>query len=271
MLKRVLFPLFLLTASCAEGTQLQPWLGNFYEFEVRSSFLYQGYSRLSVGNHTKKHSSNDLFLNLSICNSKPDPEVGLELELTQALTRRQKGEIDQIKLTGRYMWMDDIAGDSISVTPGFSYVQAFTNSLNDVSSFHHGLYNTELFVSIGKEKADETVWGSHWWAVFALGVAEKGSAWLLCNLDYEMRFLKRHAFGAFLHTLIGFGGQGLHPHHFRGYGPVAHRSIELGLRYIYFIEYYGEASLEYSYRAYSRNFPLAAHRVMAQILFTFGL
>lgn len=268
----VAFVLFFLFPICwVNATEYQPWLGNFYEFERRFSLAYQGYDRLASDSHLKRYSSNDCFLNVSLCNSRPDPAMGLEFEVTQARTRRQRGDIDQIKMTGRYVWQDDIAGDPLSLTTGLSYIQAFQSSLKDVSSFHHGLYNAEGFISIGKESSDEALWDSRWWSILALGIAEQGSPWLRFHLNYEKRWWEKNEMKIFFHSLWGFGHNKLRLSHFHGYGPIRHQSIDIGLRYTYLLEFYGSASLEYSYRIYAYNFPAYAHHVLAQLLYTFGL
>jgi len=268
---RLFFLLFQLYMCRATATEYQPWLGNLYEFELRSSLIYQGYHRLSSGSHLKAYSSNDVFLNVSLCNSRPDPAIGLEIEAREARTRKQGGDIDQLKITGRYVWQDDVAGDPLSLTTGLSYIQAFHNSLKDVSSFHHGFYNTELFVSIGKEKPDETLWSTRWWSLFAVGIAERGSPWIRFHLNYEKRWWENHEMKVFLHSLWGLGERHLRLLHFDGYGAIQHQSIDVGLRYSYLLEFYGSASLEYSYRIYARNFPVYTHHVLARLLYTFGL
>lgn len=267
-----LFTILSLFCFCqGSATEYTPWLGNFYEFELRSSFYYQGYAWLASGSHHTKYSSNDVFLNLSLSNARPNPAVGAEFEVTEARTRRQRGEIDQLKLTGRYLWQDDVRGDLYSLITGLSYIQAFKNSLRDVSSFHHGLYNAEFFVSLGKEMAEECLWGSRWWGMFAIGIAEQGSPWLRFRLNYDKRWCEKHELGLFLHSLWGLGGKRLHLSYFEGYGPIKHQSIDLGLRYTYVLEYDGHASLEYAYRVYANNFPAYAHHVLAQFLYPFGL
>lgn len=252
-------------------TEYQPWLGNIYEFEERATLRYQRYSKLASGRHFKKYSSNDVFLNFSLLNTLPDPLVSGEIEFSQAKTRKQRGQLDFIKATGRYLLQDDVAGDPISAVLGLSYIQAFSNSLKDVSSFHHGLYNSELFVSIGKEHSQDANWDSRWWLMGALGIAEKGSPWCRLHLNYEKRLREKHELKAFLNTLWGFGQRRLRFDHFEGYGPVKHQSIDLGLKYAYLIQYFGHVSLEYTYRVYARNFPCHTHQVLAQVLYTFGL
>lgn len=262
--------LMILFFACAESTERQPWLGNLYEFEFRPSLLYQSYSHLSSGSSSIKYSSDDLFLNLSLSNSVE--RFGLEGELVGAKTRRQRYCVDQIKLTGRAVLQDDIAGDPISVIAGLSLSEAFRPALHDVSSFHHGYSEAELFLSVGKEKTFESDWVSRWWALFALGTAaDRGSPWVRFNLACERAFCERQEIRLFLNTLWGTGHKQLRFCHFKGYGSVQHQSIDLGFRYTYLLDFFGTASLEYSYRIHSRNFPENTHQLLAQVLYTFGL
>ena len=271
MILRLLFACFaLFHIMQGEATQTKPWLGNPYEFEFRPSLHYQHYSRLSSGSHAKKYSSDDAFLNLSLSNALPS--LGLEMEALGARTRRQKGNLDQLKITGRYVWLDDVAGDPISFVSGLSFTRAFQHSLKDVSSFHHGISEAEVFLSIGRETTFETTWSSRWWGMFAIGAAaHRGSPWFRGDLAYEKLFCDKHALRFLLNTLWGTGGQRLHLHHFHGYGPVQHQCIDLGVRYTYLMEFFGSASLEYTYRIHARNFPEFTHRIMAQVMYTFGL
>ena len=262
---------FLLSFSQGFATEYQPWLGNWYEFECRSSLLYQEYPKLSTGDGTIKRDEQDLFLNVSLANARPDPDMGFELEFRQAGTWKQKGDLDQIKFTSRLVLRDDVAGDPLSVTIGLSYTQAFKHSLQDVSSFHHGYYEGEGFISIGQEKADETIWESRWWSLFSLGVAERGSPWCRVWLNYEKRFLEKHEVQVSCRSLWGFGNRSLCEKKFNGYGSVHHQSIDLGLRYTYLLEFYGSLSIEYAYRVYGKNFPVQTNCVFVQYLATFGL
>ncbi len=89
-----LFFFFLLKEFNGNATENQPWLGNFLEFESRTSLLYRNYTAISSGPHIERHTANDLFLNLSLSNTVFD--FSLELEVMGARTRRQKGDIDQL-------------------------------------------------------------------------------------------------------------------------------------------------------------------------------
>lgn len=270
LLKRLVSSLFtVFICSQASATEYQPWLSNLFEFEWRNSLLYQGYRSIASGSEIQREHADDLFMDASIANTIPD--IGLEIELRAASTRKQRGDIDQVKVTGRYIWLNDVEGDPLSVASGVSLIQAFRHSVKDISSFHHGKGECELFLSVGKETARKDYWDSRWWAVGAIGIADQGSPWLRLNMVYEKRWFVLHELRGFVNTLWGLGGHRLHRFRFDGYGPVQHQSVDLGLRYTYELEFFGSASLEYTYRVYGRNFPVHASCVLARLFYTFGL
>jgi hypothetical protein len=251
------------------STEFQPWVGNYFEFEWRNTLLYQTYPVINSNSQRVKYSSSDFFFTTSLSNALK-PEFSIELEAALAYTRHQKGNIDNFRLTGRYMWLDDLLGDRISLTTGVKLTQSFLNSLHDISSFHHGRAEAEFFISLGQEESLETKWGSRWWVVGGIGVANRGSAWLHAQSTYEFRLLPKHEVRLFGEGLLGLGHKQLPIHHFHGYGPIQHRSLDLGIRYTYLIDFFGSASFEYSNRVYARNFPAQAHRFLLNLLYTFG-
>jgi len=259
------------------ATQFEPWLGNFGELEWRNSIHFQTYHHLLRGSHPRPYASDDLFLESSL--SGTIYNFMLELEAVGANTRRQSG-IDQLKVTGKYVWDNDIAGDSLSLMTGLSFIQSFVPSLQDPSSFHHGRSETEIFVSIGKEFAydyyDDLFYDANWssriWGMLAIGTAaDRGSAWHRLMVAYERRFKENHEIKVFVNGLYGLGHQKFNLDHFHGYGSIRHGSIDLGFRYSYLIDFFGTASVEYSNRVYSRNFPAHVSQITLQVLYPFGL
>lgn len=248
-----------------DAVDYKPWVGEMLEFEWRNEFFYQTYPSVSIGSHHKKHSSDDLFLTTSLSSSFM--EFGVELEATQASTHRQRGGIDHLRGTVRYVWLDDVAGDPISLTSGVSFIQSFVPSLQDISSFHHGRSETELFVSLGKETPCGEVWLRRWWGVIGAGLAERGSPWLRFNLGYDFRSDNHQEWRLFCHTLWGLGERKLNVHHFSGYGSIQHQSVDLGLRYTFLIDFFGSISFQYSHRIYARNFPAQTSLFMLEWLY----
>lgn len=252
------------------ATEYQPWIGPYMEFEWRNSILSQRYQKVASDSHFTHYSSQDLFLHTSLVDS-----VGyffaLEFEGVGALTRKQNCHVDHIRLNGRYVWLDDVAGDPMSLTFGFSLIQAFKPSNKDISSFHHGLSEAEIFVSAGKEYAIGDEWASRWWTVLGIGsAAQRGSPWIRANGVYEFHILPRDTIRIFINTLWGLGSRRLCTHDFDGYGSVQHQSVDIGLRYTKIIDYCGHLSIEYGYRPYARNYPAQAYFVLLNYLCTFS-
>ncbi|MBA3722161.1 MAG: hypothetical protein H0W88_07160 [Parachlamydiaceae bacterium] len=253
----------------ANGVESKPWVSNYLEFEWRNSLLYQTYQSVESSSKLVDHSSDDLFFTTNLSNAV-DPDFSVEVELTAAKTRKQKGNVDNFRLAGRYVWLDDVAGDPITLTTGLCLTQAFLNSLNDISSFHHGRSEAEFFISVGKETALCDMWQRRWWVVCGCGLAERGSAWIRGDVNYEYRLLKNHELRLFLNSLWGFGHKQLHFHHFHGYGSINHQSVDLGFGYTYVIDFVGSINAAYSYRVFEHNFPAQAQCVLLNFLYPFG-
>jgi hypothetical protein len=261
--KRFVGACFLFLSTQLTATEYLPWVGPTLEFEWRDHLRYQHY-------RFKKRTSDDLFLNISLSNAYQD--LGVELEITAANTNRQPGHLDQLKITGRKVLLDDILEDPVSLTAGCSLIQAFRSSLCDRSSFHHGYNEAELFVSTGKELTFSENWESRLWGIAGLGVAiDRGSPWIHLEGAYEQRWHEKHECRIGLYSLYGLGHQKLRLHHFHGYGPVKHRSVDIQLRYTYLIDFFGNASIEFSQRLYAHHFPAYARSVTLQLMYSFGL
>lgn len=265
--------LFYLVVVCQcfqiSATEYQPWLGNLYEFESQTTLNYQGYRRVSIGTQSKNYKAENTFIQASFVANFLDG--ALELEAIEANTKRQRGDLDHLKLTFRSVLQNDIAGDERSVTVGVSYIQAFNRSLKDFSSFHHGQEEGEFFLSIGREKAFEALWSSRWWSLLGMGIANQGSPWLRFNLAYEVRLREKHEVKFLMNSLWGMGQHKLNLFHFKGYGSIQHQSVDVGVAYTYLLDYFGSLRLGYMYRLHARNFPLNTHQIIAQLHYQFGL
>lgn len=253
-----------------EAIEYKPWAGNFLEFEFRSTALYQHYQSIASQSRLHAHSADDLFLTFSLGNVYN--QFAIELEGTFAETHRQRGCVDNLRLHGRYIWMDDIAGDDFSFTTGAILSQAFLPALHDISSFHHARGEAEIYATVGKEQSCGTIWLSRWWVLGGIGTGlEQGAPWLKANIEYESRLSADGEWGVFVKSLWGLGNRRLCPHHFHGYGSVQHQSVDIGLRYRYLLKYMGSLTAEYTYRPYARNFPAYSHCFLVTWLYTFGL
>lgn len=268
------FPFFLF------ATELKPWLDTCFQIQAKGSALLQNYQQIYTPRKTIRHHAFDQFYTLSAEVAIPDcflsdnmnNAMSAEIELTVANTRRQHPNLDNIRLTGRYQFLNDIIGDPVSLTAGLTITQAFKNALFDVSSFHHGLIEAEATLSVGKEIPCEQFWATRCWGFLGCGIGDWGTFWLRGYAACEKNWCDVQQLRIFIESMYGFGQQNIHkPTHFRGYGKIKHRSVDLGFRYSYFFDYGSSLRIEYAFRPYAYNFPTFANLLEISFIYPFGL
>lgn len=263
--------LLLFVPFISETTDLKPWFGNRYEAEIRATLLYQNYSSISIPHHCSytRH-EHDTFTTLSA--AYPFKRYCGEFEATTAHTRHQKSDWDNFRITGRYLWMDELDGDLLNLVTGITITEPYSRALRDVSSFHHGHIEGEANLSYGQiyrtpSHPDDLI---RWWNVFGIGIAEKGSPWLRGDAVCEYCVAEVHHIRGFINTLCGLGRSNLHTHHFKGYGPIKHKSVDVGVRYGFTIGNLGILSIQYARRVYAYNFPKNANLFSFEFYLPFG-
>ncbi len=90
-------------------------------------------------------------------------------------------------------------------------------------------------------------------------------------MGYDLRTTENQEWRLFCHTLWGLGSRNIHIDHFKGYGSIQHRSVNLGFRYTYLLDYFGSLSFEYTSRVYAHNFPAFANIFLVELRYDFGL
>lgn len=265
------FIYFIFISSICQGTDFKPWFGNEYEVELRALGVYQNYDDLAVSHkRDSKHVENDAFMTFSA--AYPFRKFCCEFETTLADTRHQHGRLDNFRLTGRYQLLDEQEGDFLSVVVGLTVTQPLSRALHDISSFHHGHIEEENTLSFGKKYGDIGLkdYRYRWWNVFGIGLSDIGSPWMREYAAFEYRYEELHQFRAFINTLWGTGSEKLLRYCFIGYGHIAHRSVDIGLRYEYDSNGWGALSVQYARRVYASNFPENANLISLEYYFPFG-
>jgi hypothetical protein len=250
---------------------LSPWYPPEFEIQGRATYLYQHFTRVASSHHSFKYVSNDQFGFLDAGVAYYD--WFLEAQLTVADTRHRSFGVDNFSLMGRYKLADDVsAEDPFSIVVSAIITTATTQALRDIGSFHHGKFEGLCTLSIGKEFPCGAEWLWHLWAVGGIGIADVGSPWYTTALNIERNFLNGSRWGGFIDGLFGTGGDDLKSrHHFRGYGPLQHRSIDLGIFYTRLFDSGSKLTLNYSRRVYARNFPEQTDRILISFLYPFSL
>jgi hypothetical protein len=253
------------------ATELKPWFGNPFELEGRATYVFQNFQEMQTGEGLVSYVSNDNFLTLSLSTSIWG-NWDAEFELTGAQTRAHCFNYDCARLTGRYLWMDDVIGDPFSITSGITLTLPQRISIIDPGSFHHGYFEAEFHTALGRESVCGPRWKSRWWLIGGVGIATQGSPWLRADGVIEVQHFIGHALELGAYTLWGLGGDNIVDlDAFRGYGPIAHRSVDVGFAYLYRFDCWGTLKLGYRRRVYAHNFPDNANYLIVEYLYPFGL
>lgn len=253
-----------------QGTEYLPWYPRYLEFQPKLTNLYQGYHTIDTVHGFKKRPSNDYFLFLSLLNTYK--AYSLELETSLATTRKRNFSFNDVRLTGRYQWLDDVIGDPISLNTGVTLTQSFKQARHDLSCFYRGGFELELFGAVGKEISSNAFLCSRLWGVLGLGIADIGAPWLFFKTSYDHNFWDIHDARIFLNSLWGFGPNGLHlEHHFKGWQSIRYQTIDLGAEYNYTVPCGLKVGISYAHRVYALNAPRAVNFVTLSLLYPFGI
>lgn len=259
----------LFACSSLAGADLKPWFPRYLEIQSSAAYWHQQYNAVSEGGGSKKWKSNDDFFHLAL-EASYESLCG-ELEGTLASTKRRHFGADNVSATLRYQLLDDIIGDPVSLVAGATVSQVFSQALKDVSVFHHGRIEGELHLSVGRESTSWEVWTSRWWGVGAVGVGDHGSPWLRGEFAWEKNWCNTQFLRFYAMVLGGLGENSLNVYDFDGYGPIAHRSIDVGAMYRYTFPYGTTLSVAYARRLYAKNCPEKTNCYYFAYDYPFGL
>lgn len=252
------------------STDFKPWYGRSLEFQPKADIVYQMYHHVAGNRKIFSRYANDFFLNLSLANAFD--VWAAEIETIYSDTRHHSFDFDCVKLTGRHLFLDDVIGDPVSLSVGLSMIVPVTVARNDISSFHHGDIEGLAHVALGKEFICSKFWLNRYYAAFGIGLANRGFAWLQAEINQEMHFFEGSIFRFFLKGLYGCGDRSLHKHrHFKGYGRIAHRSIDIGAEYTLEFDNYSTLSFEYAFRPFAFNFPYRVNLFKIEYCYPFGI
>lgn len=253
------------------ATELQPWSGTQYDLDVRAASLLQQFQRLDAARGTVKRPEVDGFYYLS-AHFVAKENVTAEVELSALDSRHRLFGLDALRLTGRYFWLNDVVGDSISLVTGLTVSKIFEAARANIATFDHGGIACEGHAAIGKELSCEQFWTSRAWGVFAVGIADAGWPWLRASLVWERNWWELHQLKIFAEGIRGFGNRRLHLHpSFQGYGAIHFQAIDVGMRYSFRMENNTLLSISYAYRVFGSNCPLNANFLKLEVCYPWSL
>ena len=262
--------LFLLLPLALASLEVQPWFGDCLEFHFLGSYAYSFFNKVQKGKPQLKSTfqSNVAYLGLDF---SPTPEWGIDADIQFADTTQQNFNFRAIALQARYLWLDDIIGDRISLATGAS--ARFTNSvsLHDISCPSHANLDAEFNISLGKEFDVSDSWAWRAWAFGCVGHANKGSPWVRGIVSLETNYDDQHKFAIFGE---GSNGYGLYTtvlvDHFNGYAKIRQKSIDVGFRYGYRLGVWGTLRCSYVRRVLAKSCPEQVNSFVFSYLLPFS-
>ncbi len=263
--------LFLLLPLLGSSLEVQPWFGDCLEFHFLGSYNYSFFNKVQKGTPqlTRTFQSNVGYLGLDF---SPTPEWSIDGDIQVADTTKEDFNFRAIALQARYLWLDDIIGDRVSLATGAS--ARFTNSasLRDVSCPYHANFDFEVNFSLGKEFDVSDSWAWRAWGFGCVGHANKGSPWVRGIVALETNYEDQHKL-AFLAE--GSNGYGRHStvliDHFNGYAKIRQKSIDLGIRYGYRVGVWGTLRFSYLRRVLAKSCPEQVNSFIFSYLLPFSL
>jgi hypothetical protein len=267
-MKKWLFAFFPLFGFALES---QPWFGDCLEFHFLADYAYSYFSKVQNGTPqlTNTFQSNILSLGLDF---SPTPEWSVDADMQVAATTKENFNFRSIALQARYLWLDDIIGDRVSLATGANIRFTNTASLRDVSCPFHTNCDFEMNFSLGKEFDVSDAFAWRMWAYGAMGQGIWGSIWVRAIAALETNYSDRHKFG-FLFS--GINGYGRHTtvfiDDFHGYGKIRQKSIDLSVRYGYRMGIWGTLRFEYARRVLAKSCPQDVNTFIFSYLLPFSL
>lgn len=270
MKKQYLF-ICLLVGSQAYALKESPWLGDVYEFELFTDFTYSQYSKINHAVVQPAYAYNNYVTEVDLSFTASE-SIDLQWEINLARTPHQTYGFRSSALQGRYLFLDDIAGDPISLAVGLNTRAVTGRSVRDVSSPYASYWNGELTISAGKEFSKDEEWKTRGFLFASLGLANHGSLWDRCNASFEVRVKDIHAFQLFGIGYFGYGqNKNVHINAFHGWGEIWHGSVDLGAKYNCFLDPWGTLSLSYACRVLAYSYPKGEQTIQFSYTLPFSL
>lgn len=259
----------LSTAGYAQIYLEQPWFGDFLQIQGHFTYTLEHFRNLETTHGKERLHSFSHLLDAGTSLAVDPWELGAELGVAE--TTIEGFYFDHFELIGRYRFLDDIQGDPLSVVAGLKLAATSSQALHDPSFFHHSYFDSELYLSLGKETSYEENWTGHYWALGGIGMGVKGSPWTHAILSLEHQFIGRHALRLMGEFFAGLGSRRLTSTAFPGYAHLRHHSLDVSGAYTYRLDSGIALSVGYGQRVYARSCPDNAQFFTFYLFYPFDL
>jgi hypothetical protein len=255
-LRYCLFFFLCLSLDQAKGTEYAPWFHNLFEFKANIAYQYIEAEKVqsSEGDFDSPFPYDNAFLfGLGI---SPFPRYDFQAELIFSNNTKIEYGYQAFLTTVRYLWLDDISGDPLSLATGITLSFPAERFLRNVNYFYHSHVNGEFHLSVGKEYPNDSLtdWKRRWWVLAGIGIADQGTGWIHSMIEAAWNWYPRVNFGLFSELLFGLGNKSAFLP-FEGYKLVDYRVIDAGVSIEFSCLPKLIMAMEFAYRLYAKNAP----------------
>lgn len=256
---------------CAFSLEVQPWFGDVYEFHLLANYAYSRFSKVADASPLWHgvFQSNLGYLGLDFSFS---PQWSIDGDLQLAETTQQSFNVRSIAVQGRYLWLDDIVGDPITLATSANMRFTPTHALHDISCSSHANVDFEVNFSFGKEFEATQSWLFRLWGFGAIGHGNRGSPWVRAIVAVETNYEDHHKFALYAEGLNSYGRRRhINPYDFDGYAKMRNKSIDLWFRYGCRLGVWGTLRFEYGRRVLAKVCPEQVNTWLIGYLLPFSL
>lgn len=231
-----------------------PWYSPVLEFDTYFEYTFQHYRRLDVEPPCESGGATSHFFTLGL-DFSPWMPWNTQAEFGLADTTEQRSfYAKDFQLMVRYLLLDDVIGDPVSLSAGITFMEFSKAARQDVSVLAHGSIAGEAHLALGKEFAPKEYWLARSWVVGGIGLGDRGAAWLRADAAFETNYCDFWTNSVVVNSLWGLGHSRLCPEHFEGYGKLRFQLVDLGWK-SESRQFIGTFKWGVLYRVFARNCP----------------
>lgn len=255
----------LLISSVLSATDELPWIDRTLVPVVSLEVFGETFDALNSNGNKISYHGRTIGANGSLFIA-PMSNLSGEIEVFTARTHKRSYSIDAFKETVRYLIYEDALGDPFAWSVGASFTQVLAQGYRDPSLIYQGLFLGEIHTAQGIEVCCTAEVTSRVFALEAIGFSGD-SPWLRGRFGVDLTSLCGQSIACSLEGLYGLGGHRLCPSHFKGYGSVAYRTLDLNLEYALRTDDWNVYYLGLVYGLYARNAPMRSFSLYGGIAF----
>jgi len=240
----------------AVAFDVQPWFPYPYEFHFRPNYLAAYYPNVNGATNPTSYNAwnQELYLNFGMNTMS---QFDTQIEAGFFNTSKTNATFQSAAMMGRYLLLDDVQGDPVSVAIGLSLRYVPGHALTDVFTPFHNRVNLEANCAVGKEFDNLQYWLYRLYGVASVGMANQGAPWVKGLGAFEFNASdNRNQCAIQVDSCFGFGSQDfVNINRFNGYAKIWHQNVDVSAIFRHLFDIWGTLSVELGYRVYAKNYP----------------